>query len=99
MSPAATIEDVKKNIKQVIGHNINLKDKIEVQEDRTFKKRELIAELDYETKKAMNDRDGIFRDLSTFEANFVKSKNEKIKHEIEDVTQLIDEKVSILKEF
>ena len=42
--------------------------------------------------------DGIFRDLSTFESNFVRSKNEKVTNEIEAVTQLIQEKVAILKE-
>ena len=46
----------------------------------------------------MNDRDGIFRDLSTFEANFVKNKNERITNEIENCRELIDEKVKILKE-
>ena len=46
----------------------------------------------------MNDRDGIFRDLATFESNFVRSKNDLISNEIEDVNQFINEKVKILKE-
>ena len=49
VSPAATIEDIKKNIKQVIRVNMDLKGKIEAQDERTIKKREIIAELDYET--------------------------------------------------
>ena len=52
-----------------------------------MKTAELTEKLELEQKRAMNDRDEMFRDCSTFESKFVRfKKNERLDAKIYGVT-------------
>ena len=87
VSPGIVIDQLKKDIRGTIKLNYDIRDQIERIEEKKQKTAERTAELELEQKRAMNDRDEMFRDCSTFESRFVRSKkNERLDVKIHGVT-------------